>query len=259
MPLDASQSGGRTSAGVLGTLQGIIGPTSNASTVGASAGMNSGPMGAILNCELRASLPGHRSDTINMTGRRPTDNPDLGLIVLHHPAGHESPTVTAAALAIPKPAADAYRKALKARAAGDKPRTKQSLEQAVKLYPPFAAAWVELGLLNGRENQWAESARCLDLSLKLNPAPQPQPWYADAMAHYYLAEYDDAERSAREAIRLDAEHRTPRAGYVLGMILAQKHNYADAALALRTYLDRAPNAPDAGQIRAQLAEIESLR
>jgi tetratricopeptide (TPR) repeat protein len=258
--LDASQSGGRTSSGVLGTLQGAIGPSSNASSMGNSAGLNAGPSGAVLHCELRASLAGFRSDTISMMGRRPTDNPDLGLIVLHRVGSGESgSTVSAAHLAVPKAAADQFRKAMKAEHAGDKHGAAKSFERATALYPAYAEAWMELGLLKGRDKEWADSARCLDEGLKLNPDAYPQAWYADAMAHYYLNEFDPAERSAREAVRLDPAGRNLRAGYVLGMILAQKHDYKNAAAQLRTYLEKAPNAPDAVQVKAQLAEIESLR
>ncbi len=60
-------------------------------------------------------------------------------------------------------------------------------------------------------------------------------------------------------MRLDSAHRNPRAGYVLGMTLAQKKDFAAAASELRAYLERAPNAPDAAQVKAQLAEIEGFR
>ena len=41
------------------------------------------------------------------------------------------------------------------------------------------------------------------------------------------------------------------------MILAQKSDFKAAAQELRSYLQLAPNAPDIGQVKAQLAEIES--
>jgi tetratricopeptide (TPR) repeat protein len=117
---------------------------------------------------------------------------------------------------------------------------------------------VELGIAAGRDKNWAGTAGYLDRALKLEPVSFPQAWYVDAMAHYYLQEYDAAERSAREAVRLDQQRKNPRAGYVLGMVLAQKRDYPAAAAELRNFLQFAPNAPDVAQVKAQLDEIESI-
>jgi tetratricopeptide (TPR) repeat protein len=258
--LDASQSGEKNYAGVVGISPSMAGLNGGSAVGMGSAGLGAGPQGAFLHCDLRANLPGYRSDVVNLTTRHATDNPDLGLIVLHRAgAGSDGTAVSARSLAVPKPAAEAYRKAVQAERRGDKAKAKNGLLRALALYPDYAEAWMELGLIQGREQQWNESAHSLDEGLKRNPEAYPQAWYGDAMAHYYLGEFDAAERSAREAMRLDSAGRNPRVGYVLGMILAQKHDYLRAAEQLRTYLEKAPNAPDIGQVRAQLAEIESLR
>jgi regulator of sirC expression with transglutaminase-like and TPR domain len=76
------------------------------------------------------------------------------------------------------------------------------------------------------------------------------------MANLRLGNLDTAEKSASEAIRLDSAHRNPRTTYVLGLILAQKQDFARSAELLKAYLAAAPNSPDAGVVRRQLAEIE---
>jgi Flp pilus assembly protein TadD len=257
---DASQSGARNTSGVLGSLAGVLGPTNN---TGAGPGTPSGnaiPAGAVQNCELRASLPGYRSDTVSLANRKATDNPNVGMIVLHHAAQADSgASVSAAALAAPRSATDAYEQGMKSLKAGDSKAAAKAWNRAVALYPRFAEAWFELGFLAARGKNWADSAKYLDRGLAASPTGFPQAWYADAMAHYYLSDFDAAERAAREAVRLDSAHRNPRAGYVLGMTLAQKKDFAAAASELRAYLERAPNAPDAAQVKAQLAEIEGFR
>jgi tetratricopeptide (TPR) repeat protein len=97
----------------------------------------------------------------------------------------------------------------------------------------------------------------LDQALRLDPVDYPEAWFGDAVAHYYLAEYQVAEKSAREAVRLDPHGRNPRAGYVLGMILAQKGDHEGAAAELRRYLKAAPQAADAQLVKTQLAVIEN--
>ena len=59
---------------------------------GNSGGFNSG-LGTgvadrrLTNCDLRARLGGYRSQSISLTGRRPMDNPDVGVILLHKDSG----------------------------------------------------------------------------------------------------------------------------------------------------------------------------
>jgi tetratricopeptide (TPR) repeat protein len=257
--LDASQSGSRNTSGVLGSLQAVMGPVRNTPGPGPGAATATAP-GEVRNCELRASLPGYHSDTISLTNRRSTDSPDVGLVVLHRISSEGGGSaISATSLAAPRAAVNSFEQGMKAERAGDAKAAAKALKRALELYPRYAEAWFELGFLTARARDWAESARCLDRGLEISPAGYPQAWYADAMAHYYLNDFDAAERSAREAVRQDSGHRNPRAGYVLGMVLAQKRDYRAAASELRAYLERAPHAPDADQVRAQLAEIEGFR
>ena len=211
-----------------------------------------------MNCELRASLAGYRSDVVSLTSRHETDSPDLGLIVLHRLSGGEGATVTSSSLAAPRSAKSAYEKGIAALHAGKREQGLKELQRAVKIYPQYADGLVELGMAAGHDKNWAGTVGYLDRALKLEPVSFPQAWYVDAMAHYYLQDYDAAERSAREAVRLDQQRKNPRAGYVLGMVLAQKRDYPAAAAELKNYLQSAPNAPDVAQVKAQLAEIESI-
>lgn len=249
---DASDSGSRSSAGVIGILPGI------ATAGGSSGSSGTGPQSPVADCELRARLAGYRSDTISLTSRHETDSPDVGLIVLHRLGPGEGRTVNSTSLAAPRSAKAAYDKGVAALRAGNREQGVKELQRAVKIYPRYADAMVELGIAAGHDKNWADTVRYLDDALKLEPTSFPHAWYVDAMAHYYLQDYDAAETSARAAVRLDGQKRNPRAGYVLGMILAQKHNYPDAAVELRNYLQAAPNAPDAAQVKAQLEQIESI-
>ena len=78
------------------------------------------------------------------------------------------------------------------------------------------------------------------------------------MANLRLGKLDVAEKSAREAIRLDSVHHNPRTSYVLGLILAQKQDFKQSAALLKAYLNAMPNAPDAETVRVQLSEIEKF-
>jgi cytochrome c-type biogenesis protein CcmH/NrfG len=78
------------------------------------------------------------------------------------------------------------------------------------------------------------------------------------VANYNLKQYDAAEKSAREAVKLDPRHVNPRSDYLLGLVLAEKRDYKGAAAELTAFMKLAPNAPDLAQAKDQLGQIEKL-
>jgi tetratricopeptide (TPR) repeat protein len=78
------------------------------------------------------------------------------------------------------------------------------------------------------------------------------------MANFNLGNLDAAEKSAREAERIDARHQFPRAWRLLATILTARREYGEAAGQLREYLKLAPLAPDADLVRGELARLEKL-
>jgi hypothetical protein len=77
------------------------------------------------NCELRASLPGYRSDVINLAVHRYMDNPDVGTIILHRMANVEGLTISATNALAPKDARKAYDH-------GRQAERKEKLDEAIK-------------------------------------------------------------------------------------------------------------------------------
>jgi tetratricopeptide (TPR) repeat protein len=243
-------------------------------------------------CELQASLVGYRSDSIDLSGRRFMDNPDVGTILLHRLAKVEGSTISAVSLAAPKGARKAYEKGIAASRKKKWDEAQTHLEQAVALYPQYADAWYELGValqeqnhleqartayaqaqnadskflkpyrqmavIAVRERKWEEAAQTTDRLLRLDPVDFPDAYFLSAVARFNLGDLDAAEKSAREGMKLDPNHRMPRFEHLLGLILANKRDYAGAARLIRSYLQREPDGRDAGQIRSQLAEIDRL-
>ncbi|MCX7605126.1 MAG: hypothetical protein N2036_13695, partial [Bryobacteraceae bacterium] len=77
-------------------------------------------------------------------------------------------------------------------------------------------------------------------------------------ANYNLGRRDVAEKSAREALRLDPDHKNPRLLSLMGYILADKGDYAGALDHMKGYLSFAPNASDAETVKKQIAELERI-
>lgn len=253
------------------------------------------PMGGVResqlqNCELRAVFAGFRSDSIPLANRRYLDNPDVGTIVLHRTANVQGLTISATSALAPKDARKAYEKGLEAERRNKPDEAQKELQKAVDAYPKYAAAWFALGRvyesrdhfdqareaynrsvaadanyvnpyerlyqLDMRDGKWQDVAEVSAKVLRLNPFDFPQAYYINAFANLKLKNWDAAEKSAREAVKLDTAHQNPRAWYVLGISLANKQAFSEAADFLRQYLQMAPDEKDNAVVRKQLAEIE---
>ncbi len=246
----------------------------------------------LMGCELRAVLPGFRSDTVNLAGRRVMDNPDVGTIILHRLGNVEGTTVSFTSLQAPKDAKKAYDKAREALRKNKVADAQKELEKAVAAYPKYASAWYELGnvrqqqkdadgarkayqealaadakyvspylqlaLMAAQERKWQEVAETSDRVLRLNPLEFPQAYFFSAVANYNLGKMDLAEKNAREAQKLDVDHRYPKASHLLGVILAEKRDYEGALASMRAYLQFAPAAQDAEAVKKTIGELERV-
>lgn len=247
----------------------------------------------LIGCELRASLPGYRSEAVQLSGRRFMDNPDIGTIILRRLANVEGLTVSITSAAAPKEAKKAYEKGRESARKQKWDEARKNLEKAVQIYPQYANAWLDLGLVHeaqnrpeearkayekaleadnklvkpyiqmaflwARENKWQECADASDRALKLNPFDFPQAFFVNAVANLNLNRLDLAEKSARDGIKLDAQNRIPKLRHVMGIVLAQKQDFTGAMEHMRGYLSMLPpNAPDAELVKKQLAQIEQF-
>lgn len=283
MIADASDagSGSSTSAGT--------GGFGSSQSAGGGNPLASDPFGnRMMNCGVRANVAGFTSSVQNLFNRN--DGSGIGVIILHRISGVEGSSVSVTTMMAPKDAKKAYEHGLQSILKNKPADAIKDFEKAVAAYPKFAEAWLnlgklhvqaksiepartaflkaieadpklvppflELGLLYAAETNWTKSGEYLDRAVKLDPVDFPQAWYAAAVAHYNLKEYDAAEKSAREAVKLDPKHANPRADYLLGLILAEKQDYAGAVAELNQYIQLAPGAPDLAQVKEQLAQIE---
>ena len=243
----------------------------------------------LMGCEIRAQLAGFRSDPIQLAGRRTMDNPNIGTIILRRIANVEGLTMSKTTLMAPKDAQKAYEKGRKL-AQGKKPaEALKEYERAVGLYPQYAAAWFELGLVREMQNQaepameaylksveadakfikpylqiaglqaraqkWTDAAATTEKAIKLNPYDFPNAYFYNAVANFNLQKMEEAEKAAREGVKLDSANRLPKLKHVLGVILAQKDDLSGAAENLKAYLKFAPTDANA---KDQLTRIEGV-
>ncbi len=241
-------------------------------------------------CEIRANLAGFRSDSIILGFRQPLDDPEIGVIHIHRLANVEGYTYSLTTALAPKDARKAYEKGVEEAKKRKWAEAEKDLSKSVALYPNYAVAWYELGralqqqkkledanrahleaikadpkfinpygelaTMAAVQQKWDDVDEYTSQMIKLNPYLAPEIYFYSAIATYNLHKIDLAEQRAREAAKLDTQHRVPRINHLLGIILAQKGEYQPAVENIRLYLKYSPNANDADTVKQQLAEIE---
>lgn len=243
-------------------------------------------------CELIAVLPGFTSQVVELSSGDVSESMNVGTIVLHRMAKVEGLTISATTAMAPEKAKKAYEKGRNEEEKKKWEAAEKKFQEAVQLYPKFAAAWLELGRVqlqsnNGagarqslqqavaadpqfvsphqllaimamREKNWQEVVDETGTVLRLNPLSFAQDWFFNSVGNYNLGKYDVAEKSARQGIQTDVEHRIPKLEYVLGAILARRHDFQGAAEHMRNYVRLAPKAEDIAQVNEQIAKLEKL-
>jgi tetratricopeptide (TPR) repeat protein len=258
-----------------------------------SSGNN--PMGGVreremFNCELRASLAGYRSDNVNLANRKFMDNPDVGTIILHRLGNVEGLTISATSLNAPKDAKKLFEKGHDALGKNKLDDAQKHFEKAVELYPKYASAWYELGIVNerqknlegarkafaqslaadskymnpydalaqmeARDQKWQDVADITDRMIRLNPVDFPRAYFYNAVAKLNLKRLDEAEKSAKALVEMDTRHQFPKGEQVLGVILAQRQDYTGAAAHIRKFITFSQPGADVDLAKRQLADLE---
>ncbi len=277
------------------------GATTRCSTMGISKRQ-------LMKCELRASVAGFHSDVISLLdldtfGSRM----DVGVIVVQRIGKIEGKTVNAATYMAPKDARRAYEKGLEAERKANLASARKYFETAVQIYPKYASAWFQLGIVLQNENHQDEARRAytqataidgrflppylslasmayaegnwgvvlaltehildrdplnhVDVSeyiVDLDPFNCAEAYFYNAVANYELNKFDAAEKSGLKAEHVDLLTRFPQLHYLLGELFARKNEYAAAISEIQIYLQLAPHAKNADQVREQLAKLEKL-
>jgi len=245
----------------------------------------------LMGCEIRASLSGFRGESVNLAGRRSLDNPDIGTIILRRLANVEGYTFSLTTAMAPREAKRSFDKSRDLLKKKKFDEAQAELEKATTAYAKYAIAWYDLGriyemkkqsdaaikayesamaadpkyvnpytnlaLLLGQKKEWQRTADVSAKGIKLNPIEFPQLFYYNAVANMNLGKLDDAEKSARDGVNSDPKGRMPRMDQLLGSILASKNDLKGAVESYRNYLKKDPNAPDAAQVKFQIAEYSS--
>jgi tetratricopeptide (TPR) repeat protein len=244
-------------------------------------------------CELQAVLAGYSSEIIELASRMNTlESVDLGSIPLHRLEHIEGTSISVTSLAAPASAKKALEKARQEEKKGRWAEARKSLEKAVQIYPKYPVAWSELGRVQMRQNdlvsakksfeqslaadsryvnaydglaqlafrsrQWRQVVEITSKLIALNPVNFPAAYFLSGVAHYSQGDLDAAEKVTRAGVRVDDGHQVPRLQYLLGIILIQKHEYAQASQQIQQYLALVKQPAEIEEAKKELAEIARL-
>jgi Tfp pilus assembly protein PilF len=134
-------------------------------------------------------------------------------------------------------------------------RARAAWNKAVAADPGYAPAAARLAYLLLTQRQDREALRITSAAIAAGATGNPLILFYDAVANAHLGNQAAAEKSARNALRVDSANEAPRAEYLLGMLLADRHQPTEALEHLRRYLALAPAAPEAADVRKQMAEL----
>jgi len=109
-----------------------------------------------------------------------------------------------------------------------------------------------------RAKRWQELADVTEKTVKLDPFTYPQAYFFNSVANYNLHNFQEAEKSALEAERLDTRHVFPRVVYLLGLVAVQKKDYEEAGKRFKSYLKLEPTAEDAATVKSQIDAIDKM-
>lgn len=254
---------------------------------------NSSAGDPLVDCELRARLPGYRSSTLTLAGHRSMDSPNLGTLVVYPINGQEGQPISATGANAPKEARKAFDKGSELLRKSKLEDAEKELRKAVNVHPKFAEAWLALGKTYARRQRydaakvafreaiqadpkfvypyeelykvafeqanWEELAEATGKLVRLNPYEFPGAYYFNGVAQYQLKNWDLAEKSLQQALEADKRHVNPKVLYVMGLVQVQKRNYTEALDTLSAFAEMSPNDPMIPKVKTMIAQLEKVQ
>ncbi|MGD0870346.1 MAG: tetratricopeptide repeat protein [Bryobacteraceae bacterium] len=244
-----------------------------------------------MDCAIRFSLPGYRTDMVSMSTATPVGHPYLGTIVLHFVGKVDGYLISPTSLDAPKDARKAFDKAQEVTRKNKQAEALQNYQKAVQIYPQYAAAWYELGRLQSAAHKvddakqsfntamkadpkylspylqlsslaessenWPDLADVTGRLIALDPIDYPEAYFYGALSNYRTHKLDVAEKFARDGLKVDVDHHFPQTYQLLASILVARNQTAAAVEQLETYLKLFPRADDVVTVQGNLVLLRN--
>jgi hypothetical protein len=208
-----------------------------------------------------------------------------------NPVGQVSPSVAAVDLNVPKSARKEFDRAVKTMAGRDWTKALQQLTRAISLYPQYAVAYNNIGVVYGHLNDPAHEREALEKAIGLNDHLVPalvnlaKLCFQDknaARAETLLENARQAEPNNPETMTLLAQaqllnkhfdaaiatahtvHALPHQNFAVVHYMAarafeRENRLPDALAELQLFLAEEPNGARADRVRAEIAQLKNHR
>jgi hypothetical protein len=237
-------------------------------------------------CEIRVSLPGHRSQSIPLVANTNVVNTNAGTIVLKPAGSNPAPITSSKDPGASKNARKAFEKGMNAASRAKWKDALDGFASATNSYPEYVSAWISLGMLqegggdmagalasykkamiadpkfalahlhaaiaSAALSQWPDVADEAGKVIAIDPESFPRAYFLSAIADLQLKHYEEAEKMAIAGLKVDPDRANPDLEYALGMALVGRNNRSGAVEHLRTYLSLAPQGGSARTAKQQL-------
>jgi Tetratricopeptide repeat len=175
------------------------------------------PRHDLMNCELRASAGGFRSNSVNLVDLTPSGSSiDVGAIVVERATKIKGMTLSATPFKAPSNARKAYEKGVEAERKGKLAEARKNFEQALQIYPRYASAWFQLGTVFERLSQ-KDSARAAYMRATTIDTRFLPPYLSLAEMAYEAGNWTEVLQFTGHIIDLDLLNHGDVAGYVLDL------------------------------------------
>jgi Tetratricopeptide repeat len=237
-------------------------------------------------CRLEATMPGYKSTAVDISDLSgfidsATTLPPLVLSL----GGADPRTISEKDDDVPAAARPAWKGLLKALKVSDLPTVTTQAKLVTAAAPNFARGWHTLGVAYEVQGMFAEAKEAYEHSVAVDPKAvlswvtlsridvlgkywddalkasenvhrldtkkiYSEVYLHQAVAQYELGQLDAAEASVKQLLKEAPTERKSRGEFVLGVILAAKHDDAGAKEHIAKYLTLNPTPADLDQIKA---------
>ena len=109
--------------------------------------------------------------------------------------------------------------------------------------------------LESRRQSWDQVSQWSNKVIELHPYLMTAHFY-QGLANLHLNHLDQAEESLTKVRTSHQAEDHPYAGYLLGLVLADKGNFDGAAKELKDFLKLRPEAPEGDRVKTTLKDWE---
>jgi len=178
------------------------------------------PRRELTKCELRASAPGFHPGVISLVEHVSdfggSGSINVGAIVLQRAVKIEGLTLGATAYKEPKDARRAYEKGLEADRKGKLANAHQYFEKAVDIYPGYASAWFQLGIILQKEKQNDAARAAYTRATTIDTRFLP-PYLSLASMAFEAGNWTEVLNFTGHILDLDPLNHTNVTGYILDL------------------------------------------